>query len=102
MGGGFSGSGSLSPFNATIRVPDSGEEIAVFPFPATQFDGDITVDIDHDLDLSCVECLSQLAILAATNKSVAVLVTAQPYLKLDALPTAHLNIQKTLHMNGRP
>ncbi|KAJ5815026.1 hypothetical protein N7474_006803 [Penicillium riverlandense] len=100
MGGGFSGSGYLSPFNATIRVPDSGEEFAVFPVPEIQFDGGTTLDIDQDLDLSCVECLSQLALSAATNKSFAVLVTGQPDLKFGALPTAHLNIHKTMDMNG--
>jgi len=101
MGGGFSGSGYLSPFNATIRVPGSGEEFGVFPVPEIKFDGGTTLDIDQDLDLSCVECLSQLAVSAATNKSFAVLVTGNSDLKLGALPTAHLNIHKMMNMNGR-
>ncbi|KAJ5099055.1 hypothetical protein N7532_006056 [Penicillium argentinense] len=100
MGGGFSGSGHLSAFNASIRVPDTDEEFAVFPVPQIDFNGGATLDIDQDLDLSCVDCLADIAVKAATNKSFAVLATGHPDLKLGALPTAHLNIHKTLDMNG--
>lgn len=99
-GGSFSGSGHLSPFNASIRIPSSNKEFAVFPVPEIQFSGGAQLNIDQDLDLSCVDCLSQLAIAAATNKSFSVLVKGNPNLKFGALPTAHLNIDKTIDMNG--
>jgi hypothetical protein len=100
MGGGFSGSGHLTAFNASIRVPDTNEEFAVFPVPQIDFNNGANLKIDQDLDLSCVECLSKLAVAAATNQSFGVLVTGDPDLKFGALPTAHLNIHKTMNMNG--
>ncbi|KAJ5174614.1 uncharacterized protein N7482_000491 [Penicillium canariense] len=100
MGGGFSGSGHLTAFNASIRVPDTDEEFSVFPVPQINFKNGAKLVIDQDLHLSCVECLSNLAIAAATNKSFAVLVTGDPDLKLGGLPTAHLNIHKTMKMDG--
>lgn len=101
MGGGFSGSGHLTAFNASIRVPATNEEFAVFPVPQIDFDNGANLNIDQDLDLSCVECLSKLAVAAATNESFGVLVTGDPDLKFGALPTAHLNIHKTMNMNGK-
>lgn len=100
-GGSFGGSGHLSPFNASIRVPSSNEEFAIFPVPEIQFSGGADFKIDQDLDLSCIDCLSKLAVAAATNHSFAVLVKGTPDLKYGALPTAHLNIDKTLDMNGK-
>ncbi|CEJ56143.1 hypothetical protein PMG11_02364 [Penicillium brasilianum] len=100
MGGGFSGSGHLTAFNASIRVPSSNEEFAVFPVPQIEFKNGADITLDQDLDLSCVNCLSKLAIAAATNESFGVLVTGDPDLKVGALPTAHLNIHKTMNMNG--
>ncbi|KAJ5614856.1 hypothetical protein N7528_008510 [Penicillium herquei] len=99
MGGGFSGSGHLSAFNASIRTSDD-QEFAIFPVPEIKFVDGAYLDIDQDLDLSCVDCLSQLAVSAATNKSFSVLVEGKPNLKVGALPTAHLNIHKTMKMNG--
>ncbi|KAI9924175.1 hypothetical protein MW887_007125 [Aspergillus wentii] len=100
MGGGFSGSGYLTAFNASIRVPDTNQEMAVFPVPRIDFNGGATFDIDQDLDLACVDCLANIAVSAATDKSFAVLATGDPDLKFGALPTAHLNIHKILNMNG--
>ncbi|CRG82754.1 hypothetical protein PISL3812_00100 [Talaromyces islandicus] len=99
MGGGFSGSGHLSPFNATISSSD-GREFAVFPVPKIEFSGGAHLTIDQDLDISCIDCLSDIAVSAATNKSYSVVVTGHPDLKFGALPTAHLNIDKTMKMNG--
>lgn len=101
MGGGFSGSGHLTAFNASIRVPDTNEEFAVFPVPQIDFNNGADLNIDQDLDLSCVECLSKLAVAAATNQSFGVLVTGDPDLKFGVLPTAQLNIHKTMNMNGK-
>ncbi|KAJ5088881.1 hypothetical protein N7456_012497 [Penicillium angulare] len=99
MGGGFSGSGHLSAFDASIRTSDN-REFAIFPVPEIKFGGGADLDIDQDLDLSCIDCLSDLAVSAATDKSFSVLVKGKPNLKLGGLPTAHLNIDKTLSMNG--
>lgn len=98
-GGGFSGSGHLSAFNATISTSDN-QEFAVFPVPQIEFSNGAKLNIDQDLDISCVDCLSQIAVLAATNKSYSVVATGTPDLKVGALPTAHLNIHKTINMNG--
>ncbi|KAF3386245.1 hypothetical protein F1880_000279 [Penicillium rolfsii] len=100
IGGGFSGSGHLTAFNASIRVPDTNEEFGMFPIPEIDFHNGANLNIDHDLELSCVECLSKLAVAAATNQSFGVLVTGDPDLKFGALPTAHLKIHKTMEMNG--
>ncbi|KAJ5725025.1 uncharacterized protein N7483_006382 [Penicillium malachiteum] len=99
MGGGFSGSGHLSAFNASIRTSND-QEFAIFPVPEIKFGNGAYLNIDQDLDLSCVDCVSQLAVSAATNKSFSVLVKGKPNLKVGGLPTAHLNIHKTMKMNG--
>src|SRR5699024_10467846 len=80
----------------------SGEDtpLAVFPVPRIKFDGGADFTIDQDLNISCVECLSRLAKSAAENKDFSVLVTGDPDLKYGALPTAHLDIHKTLSMKG--
>lgn len=100
MGGGFSGSGHLSAFNASCKVPSTGEQFAVFPVPTIEFSNGATLDIDQDLELTCVDCLAQLAVEAATNQSFGVLVTGTPDLKFGSLPTAHLAIHKMMNMNG--
>ncbi|KAJ5226499.1 hypothetical protein N7468_007724 [Penicillium chermesinum] len=99
-GGGFTGSGHLEPFNASLREPSTNQEFAVFSVPEIEFSGSVELDIDQDLELLCVDCMSQLAIAAATNQSLSVLVRGTPDLKYGALPTAHLNIDKTIKMNG--
>lgn len=99
MGGGFSGSGHLTAFDAAIRT-DSGETFAVFPVPRIEFSSGATLEIDQDLDISCVDCLSRLAVAAAADKSFSVLITGKPDLNFGALPTAHLDIHKSMHMNG--
>ena len=101
MGGGFSGSGHLSAFDATIKMTDTDETMAVFPVPRIKFSKGATFEIDQDLDLSCVDCLSRLAVKAATDKSFSLMVTGKPDLKVGGLPTAHLNIKKPMHMDGR-
>ncbi|KAJ5161833.1 hypothetical protein N7492_007225 [Penicillium capsulatum] len=98
MGGGFSGSGYLTAFDAAIRTK-GGETFAVFPVPQIEFNNGATLDIDQDLDISCVDCLSRLAIAAATDQKFSVLVTGKPDLKFGALPTAHLDIHKAMHMD---
>lgn len=100
MGGGFSGSGYLSAFDADVKMPDTEETFAVFPVERIAFDGGAELDIDQDLHLDCVECLGKLAVQAATNEDLSVLVTGTPDLKFGALPTAHLDIRKTMKMKG--
>lgn len=56
--------------------------------------------IDQDLNIACVECLSQLAADAVTKKEVSVLITGTPDLKIGGLPTAHLDVHKTMAMQG--
>ena len=98
MGGGFRGSGHMTAFNATCRLKDTDEVLTVFPVPNIAFDNGATLEIDQDLDLSCVDCLSQLASAAASNKSSSIMVEGSPDLKFGALPTAHLNIHKTMNV----
>lgn len=100
MGGGFSGSGHLSAFKASIRSSDTNEEFAVFPVPQINFNGGATIEFDQDLNISCVECLSKIAVSAATDKSFSVLATGHPDMKLGGLPTAHLDFHKTMTMEG--
>ncbi|KAJ5513597.1 hypothetical protein N7463_003149 [Penicillium fimorum] len=100
MGGGFSGSGHMNAFNATCRLKDTNELFAVFPVPNIAFGNGATLEIDQDLDLSCVDCLSRLASAAGSNKSSSILVEGSPDLKLGALPTAHLNIHKIMNVGG--
>lgn len=100
MGGGLSGSGHLTAFDANIQT-DSGETFAVFPVPQIEFSSGTTLEIDQDIDISCVDCLSRIAVAAAADKSFSVLITGKPDLKLGALPTAHLDIHKNMHMDGR-
>lgn len=100
IGGGLSGSGHLSAFNATISTSD-GQEFAVFPLPEIKFSNGADLDIDQDLELTCVDCLSEMAAALATNHSISMVVKGRSDLKIGALPTAHLNIDKTMPMNGR-
>jgi hypothetical protein len=79
MGGGFSGSGYLTAFNASNGA---------------------TVEFDTDLDLTCIDCLSKIAVRAATDENFDIVATAHPDLKLSGLPTAHLDIHKTMSMDG--
>lgn len=88
----------MTAFNATCRLKDTDEVLTVFPVPNIAFGNRATLEIDQDLDLSCVDCLSQLASAAASNKSSSILVEGSPDLKFGALPTAHLNIHKTMNV----
>lgn len=72
----------------------------MFPVPEIKFGGGADFTISQDLNISCVECLSRLAASAASNKEFSVLVTGNPDLKYGALPTAHLDIHKTMSMKG--
>lgn len=100
MGGGFSGSGYLTAFDAICQDAHSKDEFAVFPVPRIEFGPEASFSIDQDLNITCVECLSKLTVEAATNRSLSVLVTGTPYLKVGVLPTAHLDIHKVTDMNG--
>ncbi|CAI7651013.1 unnamed protein product [Penicillium crustosum] len=100
IGGGFSGSGTMSPFNATCRLKDTDEIVTVFPVPEIAFGSGATLEIDEDLNLSCVDCLSRLTTAAASNESSSVLIEGSPDLKYGALPTAHLNIHKIMHVGN--
>ncbi|KAJ5835519.1 hypothetical protein N7447_001545 [Penicillium robsamsonii] len=100
MGGGFSGSGHMNAFNATCRLKDTHELFAVFPVPSIAFGNGATLEIDQDLDLSCVDCLSRLASAAGSNKSSSILIEGSPDLSFGALPTAHLNIHKIMNVGG--
>ena len=42
----------------------------------------------------------RIAIKAATDKSFSILATGHPDLKFGALPTAHLDIHKTMKIDG--
>ncbi|BCR82762.1 DUF3712 domain-containing protein [Aspergillus chevalieri] len=98
--GGFSGSGHLSAFNATIRASGSDIPFAVFPVQEIEFGGNSDFTIDQDLNIACVECLSRLAADAVAKKEISVLVTGKPDLKVGGLPTAHLDVHKTMAMKG--
>lgn len=98
--GAFSGSGHITPFNATCRLKDTNEAFAVLPVPRIAFGNGAVLEIDQDLDLSCVDCLSQLASAVASNKSSSFLIEGSPDLKYGALPTAHLNIHKTIKVDS--
>lgn len=97
---GFSGSGHLSAFNATIRASGSDIPFAVFPVQEIEFGGDSDFTIDQDLNIACVDCLSRLAADAVREKEISVLVTGKPDLKVGGLPTAHLDVHKTMAMKG--
>ncbi|KAE8134451.1 hypothetical protein BDV38DRAFT_273617 [Aspergillus pseudotamarii] len=90
------GSGHLSEFDASIYYSGSDTSFAVLPFPRIDFGNDAYLDIDQDLDLSCVSCFSKLAEDAVRNEEISVLITGKPSLKVQALPTAHLDIHKTV------
>ncbi|OQD70684.1 hypothetical protein PENPOL_c001G03510 [Penicillium polonicum] len=100
IGGGFSGSGNMNAFNATCRLKDTNEIFTVFPVPEIAFGNGATLEIDEDLNLSCVDCLSRLTSAAASNKSSSVLIEGSPDLKYGALPTAHLSIHKIMHVGS--
>lgn len=100
MGGGFSGSGYLTAFNANVYNEGSDTAFAVFPVPRIEFDGGADLNIDQDLEITCVTCLSEMAAAAASDKTLEMRVTADPDLKFGALPMAHLNINKKMTMDG--
>jgi hypothetical protein len=100
MGGGFSGKGHLDPFNATCRVKDTNKVFGAFSVPEIAFGNGATLDIDQDLELSCVDCMSQIATNAASNISSSLLMEGVSDLHLGGLPTAHLNIRKIMHVGS--
>lgn len=75
-------------------------KVGVFPVPKFAFGNGATLEIDEDLNLSCVDCLSQLTSAAASYKSSSVLIKGSPELKYGALPTAHLSIHKIMHVSS--
>jgi hypothetical protein len=100
MGGGFSGKGRLDPFNATCRVKETNKVFGAFSVPEIAFGNGASLDIDQDLELSCVDCMSQIATNAASNISSSLLMEGASNLHLGGLPTAHLNIRKTMHVGS--
>jgi hypothetical protein len=98
--GGFTGSGHMNAFNATCRLEDTDEVFTVFQVPNIAFGNGATLEIDQDLDLSCVDCLSRLASAAGSNKSSSILIEGSPDLEFGALPTAHLTIHKIMDVGG--
>ncbi|KGO67595.1 Protein of unknown function DUF3712 [Penicillium italicum] len=97
---GVSGSGHLNAFNATCRLKDTDEIFTIFPVPRIAFGKGAVLDIDQDMDLSCVDCLSRLTSGFSSNKSSSILIEGSPDMKYGALPTAHLNIHKTVKVDG--
>ncbi|PLB43510.1 hypothetical protein P170DRAFT_513869 [Aspergillus steynii IBT 23096] len=100
VGGGFSGSGRLSPFNASLSAPGSDRSFATFEVPEVEFSNGAVLDIDQDLHLSCVSCFSQLAASAVSSADFGILITGKPDLEIKGLPTAHLDIHKNMKMQG--
>jgi hypothetical protein len=98
---GMGTSGHLSEFNATMTRSGSDTSFADFPFPSIKFDNDARLDINQRLDLACISCFSQLAEEAVKSKEVEVQVTGKPNLKIQGLPTAQLDIHKTVRIPGR-
>ncbi|OGM45880.1 hypothetical protein ABOM_006048 [Aspergillus bombycis] len=94
------GSGHLSGFNASMHYAGSDTPFAVLPFPRIDFGNDARLEIDQDLDLSCVSCFSKLAEDAVRSDGISVKITGKPALKVQALPTAHLDIHKTVTLPG--
>jgi hypothetical protein len=101
IGGGFSGGGHLDGFNATCRVKETNKVFAAFPVPQIAFGNGASLDIDQDLELTCVDCISQIAANAASNISSALLIEGASNLHLSGLPTAHLNIRKTMNVGSK-
>lgn len=100
VGGGVSGSGHLSPFNASLSAPGSDRSFATFPVDEVEFSNSAVLEIDQDLHLSCVSCFSQLAASAVTSKEFEVLITGNPDLHIKGLPTYSLDIHKTMKLQG--
>ncbi|KAJ5895016.1 hypothetical protein N7495_006707 [Penicillium taxi] len=96
---GFSGSGQLSTFNASLNTADN-QEFAVLQVPEIDLKDGGSISIDHDLHLTCVDCFSQVLTSAATDNNVSVLLKGKPDLKIGSLPTAHLNIHNMMKMKG--
>ncbi|KAE8372011.1 hypothetical protein BDV26DRAFT_298257 [Aspergillus bertholletiae] len=94
------GSGHLSGFDASLHYSGSDTPFAVLPFPRIDFGNDAYLEIDQDLALSCITCFSKLAEDAVRSEEVLVYITGKPALKLQALPTAPLDIQKTVTLPG--
>ena len=101
LGGGIPGIGHLTAFNTSFRAPGTEKEFAELSFPRLDFDrGESTLDLDQDINLSCMECFSKLAAAAITGEKFEFLVTGRPELKLGAFPTAHLRIHKMVQMSS--
>lgn len=90
----------MNAFNATCRLKDTDEILTVFPVPKIAFGNGATLEIDEDLNLSCVDCLSRLTSAAASNKSSSVIIEGSPDLEYGVLPTAHLSIHRIMHVGS--
>lgn len=68
--------------------------------PQIAFGNGAYLDIDQDVELSCVDCMSEIATNAASNKSSSLLMEGASNLHLERIPTAHVNIRKTMHVGS--
>lgn len=106
VGGAFkSASGHLDGFNAMVyslldEDAHNNQPMGYFPVPDVTFGGKAAFAIDQTFNLSCVDCLSRLAAAAASDRNSKVLAEGQSTLKVGALPDAHLNLHKTLAVQG--
>lgn len=99
-GGAISGSGHLDAFNATCRVKETDQAFGSISVPQIAFGNGASLDIDRDVELTCVDCMSQIATDAASNKNSSILMEGVSDLHLGGIPTAHLNIRKTMHVGS--
>ncbi|KAJ5329852.1 hypothetical protein N7452_010242 [Penicillium brevicompactum] len=99
-GGAVSGSGHLDAFNATCRVEETNQAFGSLSVPQISFGNGAYLDISQDVELSCVDCMSKIATNAASNKSSSLLLEGASDLHLGGIPTAHVNIQKTMHVGS--
>ncbi|KAE8150687.1 hypothetical protein BDV25DRAFT_107415 [Aspergillus avenaceus] len=94
------GGGHLSDFNATMHQSKSAQPFAVFAFPRLSFGKTARMEVDQDLEFSCVECFSQVTADAVRNNKSSIYITGKPSLKINSLPTYDLNVHKTMTLPG--
>ena len=81
-------------------MKETNKVFGALSVPEIAFGNGATLDIDQDLELSCVNCMSQVATDAASNIGSSLLLEGASDLHLGRLPTAHLNIRKTMHVDS--
>ncbi|CAG8187790.1 unnamed protein product [Penicillium salamii] len=100
QGGAVTGSGHLDAFNATCRLKETNEAFGSLSVPQIAFGNGASLNIDQDVELSCVECMSEIAKNAASNKSSSLVMEGSSDLHLGRIPTAHVNIRKNMHVGS--